>query len=134
MTKSHEIINTTCATEDAEKGWLFISSISAKTPSSSSCSYSISKFGRDTFELGIELVDNRLLLRIGASDVDGFRGKVAARAFILFLSVSIRRVVCGTRHSPQSNRLRSHSYVKEHSSNVVEDKMRWGNFRALGRV
>jgi len=28
--------------------------------------------------------------------------------------------------------LRSHGYVKEHSSNVTEDKMRWGNFRALG--
>jgi hypothetical protein len=30
--------------------------------------------------------------------------------------------------------LRSHGYVKEHSSNVAEDKMRWRNFRALGRV
>jgi hypothetical protein len=48
--------------------------------------------GEDTFQLGIELVDNRPLLRIGASDVDGFRGKIAARAFILFLSVSMRRV------------------------------------------
>jgi len=52
--------------------------------------FHLSKFGRDTFELGIELVDNRLLLRIGASDVDGFRGKVADRAFRLFLSVSTR--------------------------------------------
>src|SRR6202044_1726048 len=79
-----------------------------------------------TFQLDIELFDNRLLLSTMASVVDGFRGTVAARAFILFLSVSLRRGVCGTRHSPQSNRLRSHGYVKEHSSNVAEDKMRWG--------
>jgi hypothetical protein len=50
------------------------------------------------------------------------------------LSVSVRRVACRTRHNPQSDRLRSQRYVKEHSSNVIEDKMRWGNFRALGRV
>jgi hypothetical protein len=43
-------------------------------------------------------------------------------------------VACGTRHSRQSNRLCSHNYVKEHSSNVAEDKMRWGNFRAFGQV
>jgi hypothetical protein len=30
-------------------------------------------FDRDTFQRDIELVDNRLLLRIEASDVDGFR-------------------------------------------------------------
>jgi hypothetical protein len=61
MTKSHEIINTTCATEDAGNGWLFISSISAKTPPV--LVFHLSNFGRDTFELDIELVDNRLLLR-----------------------------------------------------------------------
>jgi hypothetical protein len=66
------------------------------------------------FQLDIELVDNRLLLRIIASDVDGFTGKVAARAFILFC------------FDEAGDRLRSHSYVKEHSSGVAEDKMRWG--------
>ena len=91
-------------------------------------------FGHDTFQLHIELVDNRLLLRTVASDVDGFRGKVAARAFILFLSVSIRRVACRTRQSTQSDRLRSHSYVKEHSSGVAERQNALGNFRALGQV
>jgi hypothetical protein len=95
--------------------------------------FHLSNFGRDTFELGIELVDNRLLLRIGASDVDGLRGKVAARAFILFLSVSMRRVACRTGQSTQSDRLRSHSYVKEHSSDVAEDKMRWGISGRLAR-
>jgi hypothetical protein len=88
--------------------------------------FHLSNLGRDTFELGIELVDNRLLLRIGASDVDGFRGKVAARAFRLFLSVSTRWVACRTGQSTQSDRLRSHSYVEEHSSDVAEDKMHWG--------
>jgi hypothetical protein len=83
-------------------------------------------FGHDTFELGIELVDNRLLLRIVASDVDGFRGKIAARAFILFLFVSMRRMACRTRQSTQSDRLRSHSHVKEHSSDVAETKCAWG--------
>jgi hypothetical protein len=84
-------------------------------------------FDHDTFHLDIELVDNRLLLlRIVASDIDGFRGKVAARAFILFLSVSMRRVACRTRQSTQSDRLRYHSHVKQHSSDVAEDKMRWG--------
>ena len=35
--------------------------------------FHLSNFGRDTFELGIELVDNRLPLSTIASDVDGFR-------------------------------------------------------------
>ena len=43
----------------------------------------LGNFGHDTFQLDIELVDNRLLLSTMASDVDGFRGKVAARSFIL---------------------------------------------------
>jgi len=37
--------------------------------------FHLSNFGRDTFELGIELVDNRLPLSTMASDVDGFGGK-----------------------------------------------------------
>src|ERR1700733_10364648 len=70
--------------------------------------FRLSNFCHDTFQLDIELVDNRLSLSTMASDVDGFRGKVAARAFILFLSVSMRRGACGTRPSPQGNRVPSH--------------------------
>jgi hypothetical protein len=79
-----------------------------------------------TTQLGIELVDYPLLLRIVASNVHGFRGKIAARAFILFLSFSMRRVACRTRQSTQSDRLRSHSHVKEHSSDVAETKCAGG--------
>ena len=85
MTKSHKTINTTCTTKDAGNSWRC-------SPCRAGVAAVFRQPGEDTFQLGIELVDNCPLLRIGASDVDGFRGKIAARAFILFLSVSMRRV------------------------------------------
>jgi hypothetical protein len=66
--------------DEGRRKWLALFTLSSSASPSSSGS-----FGHDTFQLDVELVDNRLLLRIRASDVDRFRGKVAARAFILFV-------------------------------------------------
>ena len=46
--------------------------------------FRLGNFGHETFQFDIEPVDNRLPLRLVASDVDRLRGNVAARAFILF--------------------------------------------------
>jgi hypothetical protein len=127
MTKSQKIINTTCVTNTPDTDGLVRGCRSQQRSFLAvALVFRLGNFSHDTFQLDIELVDKRLLLRIVASDVDGLRGKVAARIFMLFFSVSMRRVACRTRQGTQSDRLRSHSYVKEHSSDVAEDKMRWG--------
>ena len=74
ITKSHKIVNTTCASRDAGNGWPCSPCRSRHRPRLRAALVT-------TFQLDTELVDNRPLL-LGASDVDGFRGKVAARAFI----------------------------------------------------
>jgi hypothetical protein len=63
MTKSHKIINTTCATNTPDMGGLVRRCRAQEKPFLAVPFVSqLGNFGHDTFQLDIELVDNRLRL------------------------------------------------------------------------
>ena len=104
-TKIHEIVNTPECDEE-RRIWLPL--------------FTLSGFGS-------RLVENRLLLRLVASDVDGFRR--LPRRSSLCLLVCFDEAGCWTRQSASAVDCVRPSDLKEQLSAIAKEKCTPGNFR-----